>query len=175
MQNNKETFVYNSLLKILDTAEVLIHKAQSHVSEGKCTESDIINAKLADDMYPFVKQIQVLTDNVKGSISRLAGVEIPKYEDNETTLAELLSRVEKTRSFIKTINPNDIGKIKNNEDGVDNMTIKLPWMPEGMSWTGAQYINGFVLQNAYFHLVVAYSIIRMKGVNIGKMNFIGNI
>ncbi len=168
MQNIKETFVYNTLANMLYTAERIIAKAQAHVAEGKATEVEVMDWKLIDDMLPFVRQIQIVTDNVKGAISRLAKVEAPKYEDNETTLSELLKRIDKTRSFISAISS---GEIKD----LDTLEIKLPWMPEAMSWTGAQYVNGFVLQNAYFHLITAYAIVRAKGVEIGKMDFIGNI
>lgn len=192
---NKTTFIYNTLLGMLDTADRIIKKVEAHVAEGKATEAEVMDWKLIDDMMPFVRQIQVLTDNVKGGLSRICNVAAPKYEDNEKTIAELFARVEKTRVFVKTIDINKIGKINtcgNKIDGaaegedinaseidtadeVDTMDIKLPWMPEGMSWTGKQYTEGFLLQNCYFHLITAYDIIRSKGVNIGKMDFIGNI
>ena len=172
----KTTFIYNSLLKILDTADTILKKVELHVTEGKATEAEVMDWKIIDDMLPFVRQIQVLTDNVKGGLSRISQVEAPKFEDNEKTIAELFARVEKTRAFVKTINISEIGKTNSNGDNaVDKIIIKLPWMPEGMSWTGKQYTEGFILQNAYFHLITAYSIIRSKGVQIGKMDFIGQI
>lgn len=180
----KTTFIYNSLLKILDTADTILKKVELHVTEGKATEAEVMDWKLIDDMLPFVRQIQILTDNVKGALCRITNTENPKFEDNEKTIAELFTRIEKTRTFTKTIDVNKIGKINshineinnaNGADAVDAMTIKLPWMPEGMSWTGKQYTEGFILQNCYFHLITAYGIVRSKGVQIGKMDFIGNI
>ena len=166
---NKNIFIYNQLLKMLDTAESIIKKGQAYVEEGKATEAELMEARLIADMMPFVKQIQIISDNVKGAISRMASVENPKMEDTESTFAQLLERIEKTRAFVKTIDADAIST------DVDSMTVKLPWMPEGMSWTGKQYFDGFVLQNAYFHVVTAYDILRMKGVQLGKMDFIGNI
>lgn len=178
---NKTTFIYNSLLGMLNTTETILKKAEAYVAEGKATEAEVMDWKLIDDMLPFVRQIQILTDNVKGALCRITNTENPKFEDNEKTIAELFTRVEKTRNFIKTI---EIGKTNshineinnaNGADAVDEMTIKLPWMPEGMSWTGKQYTEGFILQNAYFHLITAYGIIRSKGAQIGKEDFIGYI
>ncbi len=173
---NKTTFIYNSLLGMLNTTETILKKVETHVAEGKAIETEVMDWKLIDDMMPFVRQIQVLTDNVKGGLSRISGVENPKFEDNEKTIAELFARVEKTRAYVKSINVDELAKV--NSDGasaVDTMAIKLPWMPEGMSWTGKQYTEGFVLQNAYFHLITAYNIIRSKGAQIGKEDFIGHI
>jgi uncharacterized protein len=164
----KEEYIYKVLLRTLETAETIIKKAILHVEEGKCTEEEILNAKLADDMFPFVKQIQILSDNVKGGLARLSDNQVPKYDDTETTLAELLKRIYTTREFVLTINPSDIKDL-------DNKTITLPWMPEGMSWSASSYAEKFVLQNTFFHLTTAYNIIRMKGVAIGKMDFLGQI
>jgi uncharacterized protein len=164
----REEYIYKTLLRGLETAETIIKKAITHVEEGKSSEEEIMTAKLAEDMYPFVKQIQVLTDNTKGALARLCGSQIPKYEDNEATLKDLLKRVYTTREFILTLSLEDMKNI-------NEMEIVLPWMPIGMSWSGDSYADKFIMQNIYFHLVTSYNILRNKGVTIGKMDYLGQI
>ncbi len=165
---SKEEYIYKVLSRTLDSAETIIKKAAAHVEAGKCSEDEIMNARLTEDMFPFVKQIQILTDNVKGGLARLSNNQVPKYEDNETTLGDLLKRIYMTREFVLTIDPSEIKDL-------ETKNITLPWMPAGMSWSANNYAEKFILQNANFHLVIAYAIIRMKGVEIGKMDYIGEI
>ena len=108
------------------------------------------------------------TDNVAGGIARGAGMTKPSMPDTETTIAELIERVNKTKEFIKTIDPESV-------EGLENVQVKLPWMPEGMFFSAETYFGNFVMQNATFHLSMAYAILRSKGLQIGKQDFMGTL
>jgi len=119
-------------------------------------------------MLPFAKQIQIATDVTKGGIARLAGVEIPSFADTETTFSELQTRISKTVDFIKGFTPAQI-------DGTEANTINLKVGGNDMTFTGQPYLLSFVIPNFYFHLSIAYAILRNNGVAIGKMDFLGAI
>jgi Uncharacterized protein conserved in bacteria len=125
-----------------------------------------VSARLAPDMLPLVKQIQIACDFAKGGSARLAGVELPKREDNETTLDQLKARIAWTRDFIGSI-PRD--KFNGAEDRsivheMRTLTIKLP---------GLAYLNQFSMPNFYFHVTTTYGILRHNGVPLGKLDFVG--
>jgi uncharacterized protein len=155
----KETFIVQNFLDLLRRADALIVKAQ----ESGMPEAELLEAQVAADMFPLKRQIQILTDICKIGTAKLTGTEAPAYEDTEMSFTDLAARVAKTRTFIESC-----GATHN----IDTESIHLRWMPEGMQWTGAQYTNNYVLANAYFHLVVAYAILRMKGVQLGKADYI---
>ena len=161
-------FIYHVFLRACDTAIHLLQKGKDFAKEKSMQDTDILNAKLAPDMFDFKKQIQTFSDNVAGAIARGAGQEKPSMPDIENTLEELVGRVEKTIAFVKSI---DLEKVS----GVGERKIKLPWMPQGTYFEAADYFGNFVLQNTMFHLVTAYDILRNLGVQIGKQDFIGPI
>ncbi|HEV2007709.1 MAG TPA: DUF1993 domain-containing protein, partial [Burkholderiales bacterium] len=97
----------------------------------------------------------------------LAGVEIPKHEDTEQTLAELKARIARTIEFIKSIKPTQL-------DGTEDKDITLKFGTTEMPFKGMQYLLGFSLPHFYFHVTTAYNILRHNGVEIGKMDYIGN-
>jgi hypothetical protein len=118
------------------------------------------NSRLAPDMFALTRQVQVATDLVKNGAARLAGVEPPRFEDNEKTLGDLKARLAKTVAFLKTIDPKQI-------DAGSDRQITFPLGPTNL--------NHFVLPNVYFHLTAAYAILRHCGVDIGKQDFLGAI
>jgi hypothetical protein len=120
-------------------------------------------------MFPLVRQIQVASDLAKNGVSRLAGVEFPAYEDNETTIAQLKDRIAKTVAYLKSIDPKKI-------DGSGDREMAFPLGPANKGrMNGADYLNHFVLPNFYFHITAAYAILRHSGVDIGKRDFLGAI
>jgi hypothetical protein len=123
-------------------------------------------ARLASDMLPLKNQVYIATDGAKGCGARLAGVEIPKYEDVETTFAELKARVAKTIAFLKSLNPKSL-------EGAENRQIVLKFPNSTMEFDGKGYVNNFVLPNVYFHITTAYGILRNKGVILGKSDYLG--
>lgn len=147
----------------------LLDKAANYAEAKKIDSAVLLNARLSPDMFAFTRQVQVACDLAKNGGARLAGVDAPKLEDNEKTLAELQTRVAKTISFVKTL---DAGKI----DAAANREISFPLGPNNTGhMKGADYLNHFVMPNFYFHLATAYGILRHCGVEIGKRDFLGAI
>ncbi|MDB5238510.1 MAG: hypothetical protein JWM46_780 [Candidatus Kaiserbacteria bacterium] len=130
-------------------------------------ENALLQSRLIADQFPFVQQVQVTCDNAKGATARISGVEMPKYEDNETTVAELKARVEKTIAFLKTITAEQI-------IGKEETKITVPYW-NGKHLTAFEYVTEQVLPNFFFHLTTAYSILRSNGIDIGKGDFIGGL
>jgi hypothetical protein len=118
-------------------------------------------------MFALARQVQVACDTAKGALARLAGVEIPKHEDIEKTIAELKARIDKTIAFIETFKAAQI-------DGCEDKDLTIKLGPREVQWKGMQYLLGFALPNFYFHVTTAYDILRHNGVELAKRDFIGN-
>ena len=116
-------------------------------------------------MFPLSKQVQIATDHAKGCVARLAGVEVPKYEDNEQTIEELKARVARTIAFVESFTPDQI-------DGTEEREIAFTLGSYELAFKGMDYLVGFALPNFYFHMVTAYNILRENGVEIGKRDFL---
>jgi hypothetical protein len=145
----------------------ILEKAEQYAEEKKIDPSVLINARLAPDMYPLSRQVQIATDMAKGCAARLAGLEVPVYEDNETTFQELRARIAKTVAFIQSVDAERI-------DGSEERNITLKLRSREVSFAGQPYLLHFVLPNFYFHVTTAYAILRHNGLAIGKMDFIGS-
>jgi hypothetical protein len=117
-------------------------------------------------MYPLSRQIQIATDAVKGGAARLAGIDVPSYPDTETTFAELKDRIAKTVSFIQGISPAQI-------DGTEDREISLKIGGHDVTFKGQAYLLNFVTPNLYFHITTAYAILRHNGLEIGKVDYLG--
>jgi len=156
------------LLHSLAAFEAVLDKAAAHAEARKIDQSVFIQARLAPDMFAFARQIQIATDMAKGGVARLAGLEAPRMEDNETTFAELKARLQKTQDFIRTVQPAQI-------DGSEDRDITLQAGPQTLNFRGQAYLLHFVLPNVYFHLTAAYAILRHNGVDLSKRDFLGAI
>ncbi len=157
--------IHHIFLRGLDSAAHVLQKGADFAKE-KGTEAELLDARLFPDMFDFKKQIQVFTDNVAGGMARPAGLTKPSMPDTETTFAELIERVKKTKDFVNSINPDAV-------EGIENVKIKLGWLPEGVHFTPETYLGNYVIQNTLFHLVTAYDILRHKGVSLKKPDFTG--
>jgi hypothetical protein len=115
----------------------------------------------------MTKQVQIACDTAKGVVARLAGVEIPVYEDNEKTLAELKARIAKTIAFIQTVTPGQI-------DGTEDKEIVIKRGDKETHYKGMQFLLGHAVPNFYFHVTTTYNILRHNGVEIGKRDYLGN-
>ena len=153
------THMLNNLSTILD-------KAAAHAEAKKIDPAIFINARLAPDMYPLSRQIQIATDVVKGCAARLSGVEVPSYEDNESTFQELQARIAKTVAFLQSVSAEQI-------NGSEERTVTLTMHGKDTHFLGEPYLLYFVLPNFYFHITTAYAILRHNGLEIGKMDFVG--
>jgi len=152
----------------LGALSAVLDKADGHAGAKKFEPNVLLNSRLAPDMFALTRQIQVACDQAKNGSARLAGVEPPKFEDNETTVAQLKERIGKTLSFLKTLDAKAI-------DASAERTISFPLGPKKGEMKGEDYLNHFVLPNFYFHATAAYAILRHCGVELGKRDFLGSI
>jgi len=168
--NPKENykFVHHALMRACSTAIHLLQKGADFAKEKNIGEEELLSSRLAPDMFDLKKQFQIFADNVAGGVARAAMLEKPSFPDTEQTFAELLTRMEKVKEFITSIDPEQIAD-------PTNVKIKLGWMPEGMYFDAHAYISDYVIQNSFFHLITAYGILRHKGANIGKQDYMGMI
>lgn len=150
----------------LSNLAAVLTKAANHADAKKIDHSVLLNARLFPDMYPLVKQVQIASDQAKGAAARLAGVEIPKFEDNESSFAELHERIAKTMAFLDTIKPEQL-------EGSENRDIVLTLRDRTLEFKGQQYLLTWAQPNFYFHITTAYDILRHNGVEIGKRDFLG--
>ena len=153
-----------ALSKILDKAAAY---AESKKTPKRTFEEALLNDRLIFDQFSLLMQIQRVSDNAKNGIARIAGIEAPKMEDAEKTVAELQARIEKTLAFLKTIKPEQL-------IGREEAKVSLPYW-NGKSLTGFEYATEYLMSNFYFHLVTAYSILRKNGVDVGKDDYIGGL
>ena len=153
---------------MLGNLTAILDKASAHAEAKKIDPSDFINSRLAPDMYPLSRQVQIATDMVKGCAARLAGIEVPSYEDNETSFAELQARIAKTVVFLQSVTAAQI-------DGSEERKITLKFGSKEAHFLGQAYLLDFVYPNFYFHLTTAYAILRHNGLELGKQDFLGNI
>jgi uncharacterized protein len=153
----------------LNTLAALLDKAEAYAQAKRLDPTVLLNTRLFPDMFAFSRQVQSACDQAKNGGARLAGIDPPRYEDNEKTIAELKARIAKTLDFVKTLDRNQI-------DASTDREITFPLGPTNKGhMKGADYLNYFVMPNFHFHLTTAYNILRHSGVEIGKRDFIGNI
>jgi len=152
----------------LNNLSAVLKKAEEHAAAKKIEPEVFINARLAPDMFPLSRQIQIASDGVKGCAARLAGVEVPSYPDTEKTFAELQARIAKTIEFVKSFSAQQI-------DGSEERKVTLKLRGQETVFAGQPYLLNFVLPNMYFHIAMAYAIIRHNGVDVGKMDFLGKL
>ncbi|HVI89574.1 MAG TPA: DUF1993 domain-containing protein [Dongiaceae bacterium] len=155
-------------LRNLNNLKAILDKAATNAEARKIGLSVFINARLAPDMLALPAQIQIATDAAKGAGARLAGVEVPSFEDNETTFPELLARIAKTIDFLKGLKAEQI-------DGSEERTITLKLRGNEVNFTGANFLLNFALPNFWFHYTTAYAILRHNGVDLGKMDYLGGM
>lgn len=154
-------------VSMLNNLAGILHKAAAHAEAKKIDPQVLIDSRLYPDMFPLGRQVQIACDNAKGAVARLAGVEIPKYEDTEKTFDELQARIAKTVEFVNRFKPAQL-------DGSEDRDIQLKLGKMEVSWKGMQYLLGFALPNFYFHVMTAYAILRRDGVELAKRDYIGN-
>ena len=154
-----------SFVQTLNALSGVLTKAAAHAEAKKVDPSVLINARLAPDMHPLARQVQMVSDQAKGAAARLAGVDIPSFPDTEATFPELQQRITKTLDFIKSLKPAQF-------DGGEDRDVTLSLGPQKVTWKGSVYLFNFVFPNFYFHAATAYDILRHNGVVLGKRDFL---
>ncbi|MCF7221428.1 DUF1993 domain-containing protein [Marilutibacter chinensis] len=151
------------------TLQNLVHvlkKGQAHAAANEYAPELLLQARLAPDMLPLVRQVQIATDMVKNGSARLAGIDAPKFADDETTFEELHARIERAIEFMRSLQPEQI-------DGSETRGISLNFGPTRLDYDGRAYLLDFVLPNLFFHVSIAYAILRQSGVRLGKLDYMG--
>ena len=146
----------------------VLKKGEAHAKSKNVTDEVLLQTRLIPDMLPLVKQVQIAADIACRGAARLAGAEPMSFEDNETTLEQLYSRIDSAIEYIKTFKPEQI-------DGSEDKAITLPAPPprEPLHFKGLDYLLFFVIPNVHFHSTTAYDILRHNGVEIGKTDYLG--
>ncbi len=155
------------LIKALGNLAGILAKAEAHAAARNIEPSVFLQARLYPDMYPLVRQVQIATDVAKGCASRLAGETPPRFEDEETSFAQLQDRIARTIALLRAVDPDRI-------NGTEDAVVKLTVGGRDRTFQGLPYLFGFVLPNVYFHIATAYAILRHWGVELGKADFLGD-
>jgi hypothetical protein len=155
------------LINALNNLSHILDKAQAHIDAKKIDASALIQFRLYPDMLNFTRQVQIASDTAKGVVARLAGVEIPAYEDNEQSIADLKARIAKTIAFIQGFKPEQI-------DGTEDKDIITKRGEKETHYKGMQFLLGHAIPNVYFHTTTAYAILRHNGVEVAKRDYLGN-
>ena len=153
-------------IRILTNLKGILQKADAHAKAKKIDESALLGARLFPDMFVFTRQVQIACDFARGTGARLAGLEPPAYEETEQSFAELVSRIDRSLEYLRTLKPQQI-------DGSESREIVRPIRGEPKKFTGINYLLQFALPNFFFHVATAYAILRHSGIDIGKADFIG--
>lgn len=146
---------------------VWLDKAEAHAKARKFDPNNFVGMRLAPDMLPFARQIQIASDAAKGAVARLAGEEPPKWTDDEATLEQLRARIEKTIAYVEAIPAHRL-------EGSDKRDIVMPIGPDRtLRMTGEAFLESFSIPNFFFHVTMVYALLRHGGVEIGKAEFLG--
>jgi hypothetical protein len=154
------------LINSMRNLSAILDKTQTYIDTKKIDPAALLQFRLFPDMLNLTRQIQIATDTAKGVVARLAGVDIPAYEDNETSVAELQARIAKTIAFIEGFTPAQI-------DGTEDKAIVTKRGDKETHYTGMQFLLGHAIPNVYFHVSIAFAILRHNGVEIGKRDYLG--
>jgi hypothetical protein len=154
-------------LRSLNNMLAWLDKAEAHAKARNFDPDNFLAARLAPDMFPLSRQIQAATDTAKNCVARLSGAEPPKWADDESTLNELRGRLKKAIDYVQSVVQSDI-------DGSEARTVEMPAGPDNtITFTGQDFLTGFSIPNFYFHVSMAYALLRQAGVELGKMDFLG--
>ena len=156
-----------AFIRALTNLSVILEKGAAHAQAQGMDPADLIQTRLIADMDSLSAQVQRASDAAKGCAARLAGIEVPSYADTEATFPELQERIAKTVGFLKSVRPEQL-------EGSESREIELKLRQGAVTFDGKSYLLGFALPNFYFHITTAYDILRHKGVQIGKMDYLGS-
>ncbi|MFO1242780.1 MAG: DUF1993 domain-containing protein [Rickettsiales bacterium] len=155
-------------IRMLENLSAILTKGAAYAEARKIEPSVLLNDRLAPDMFPLTRQVQIATDIVKGGAARLSGTEIPSFPDTEKTFPELQARIAKIIDYLKSVDAKQI-------DGTEDKKISLKIGTYELNFTGQSYLLNFVIPNLFFHITTAYGILRHNGLDIGKQDFLGSM
>lgn len=166
MKISMHTMVVDQCATMLANLSKILDKGVAYAETKKFDSTVLVNARLAPDMFPLARQVQIASDMVKNGVARLAGQEAPRFEDNEKTIDELKARIAKTIDYIKSVPASAL-------EGSEDRDIKIPLRDRSIEMKGLPYLRNWILPNFYFHVSMAYALLRHNGVDLGKPDFLG--
>jgi hypothetical protein len=155
-------------IAMLGNLSKLLDKGEAFAEDRQIDRQTLLNWRLAPDMHPLTRQVQLASDFAKGTSARLAGAEVPSYADDEKTFSDLKERIANTVSFLESLRPEDFS-------GSEGRTITLTVRNRELRFRGQVYLLSFGLPNFYFHVTTAYDILRACGVPLGKLDYLGAV
>jgi hypothetical protein len=166
MKHSMHAFSVELFSNALGNLSWILEKGAASAASRKIEPAVLLAARLAPDMLPLTRQIQIAADIAKSSVARLAGQEPPRYEDNETTIEQLRARLARTIDFLKSVPASAF-------EGAETRDIKLPAGERTLEFKGLAFLQTWAIPNVFFHVTTAYNILRHNGVDLGKRDFIG--
>jgi hypothetical protein len=157
-----------TFLQTLRNLKAILEKGVAHAEARKFDPNLLAATRLAADMLPLTRQIQIASDAAKGAAARLTGVDPPKFEDNETTMADLVARIGKTIDYLQGFKPEQF-------EGADDRTINIQTPRQTFTFPGLVFLRHWALPNFFFHVTTAYNLLRHNGVELGKADFLGKV
>jgi hypothetical protein len=157
-----------TFLLTLSNLQKILEKAVAHAEARKFDPNVFVSMRLYPDMLPLARQVQIASDSAKGAAARLTGTEPPKFEDNEATMAELIARIVKTSDYLQGFKPEQFA-------GAEERPITIKTPRNTFNFSGQNFLRHWALPNLFFHVTVAYSLLRHGGVEIGKADFLGQV
>jgi uncharacterized protein len=159
-----------SFTRLLTNLDKILDKTVAWADSRRIEHSVLLNARLAPDMFSLTRQVQIMSDNAKGTVARLAGIDPPAFEDNEQSFADLKARVAKTLAFLQTVKE---AQLEGSEDRAITLQVGPPGNKTTFNFTGLDYLLGWGTPNVYFHYTAVYAILRHNGLDIGKRDYLG--
>lgn len=156
--------------RVLGNLDRILGKAGDWVADRRIDPAAILNARLSPDMYTLIRQVQIATDMAKGTAARLAGIDPPRFDDSETSFADLRTRVQKTLAFLASL---DAGSFEGSETRAITLKVGPPGGQRELHFQGLDYLLGFGTPNVYFHYSMVYALLRHNGLELGKMDYLG--
>lgn len=166
MQISMSSTALGTSRRMLANLDHILHLGQAHATARRIDPLVLTGDRLAPDMFPLRRQVQIACDAVKNGLARIAGVEAPKFEDSETSFEELRERIRKTLAFVETVPAARL-------DGAEDKPITFPVGKDATrTMAGFDYLTGWMLPNLFFHVTTAYNILRHDGVEVGKADYL---
>jgi hypothetical protein len=157
-----------TFLHSLRSLKAILEKGIAHAEARKYDPNLLAATRLTVDMLPLTRQVQIASDAAKGAAARLTGVDPPKFEDNETTMADLIARIGKTIDYLQGFKPEQFA-------GAEERTITIPTPRQTFTFPGLIFLRHWALPNFFFHVTTAYNLLRSNGVEIGKADYLGRV
>jgi hypothetical protein len=157
-----------TFLQTLRSLRAILEKGAAYAEARKFDPNVLAASRLYPDMLPLTRQVQIASDAAKGAAARLANVDPPKFEDTETTLSDLVARVDKTIDYLQSFKPEQL-------EGSAGRTITVNTPRQAFSFPGLVFLRHWAIPNFFFHVTTAYNILRHNGVEIGKSDYLGKV